>query len=52
VELERHILDAPRLGWHRENDFHPRSFPQFYFDYLRGGPPSAGRASCGTIRWI
>src|SRR6267142_5453425 len=20
VELERHVLDAPRLGWHREND--------------------------------
>src|SRR2546430_10076908 len=38
VELERHVLDAPRLGWHRENDVSSALFPQFYFDYLRGGP--------------
>ena len=38
VELERHILDAPRLGWHRENDVSSALIPQFYFDYLRGGP--------------
>jgi uncharacterized protein YprB with RNaseH-like and TPR domain len=44
VELERHILDAPRLGWHRENDVTSALIPQFYFDYLRGGPaePLAG----------
>lgn len=44
VELERHILDAPRLGWHRENDVSSAFIPQFYFDYLRGGPaePLAG----------
>jgi uncharacterized protein len=44
VELERHILDAPRLGWHRENDVSSALIPQFYFDYLRGGPaePLAG----------
>jgi len=44
MELERHILDAPRLGWHRENDVSSALIPQFYFDYLRGGPaePLAG----------
>jgi len=44
VELERHVLDAPRLGWHRENDVSCALIPQFYFDYLRGGPaePLAG----------
>jgi uncharacterized protein YprB with RNaseH-like and TPR domain len=39
VELERHVLDAPRLGWHRENDISSALIPQFYFDYLRGGSP-------------
>src|SRR5713101_1467219 len=38
VELERYVLDAPRLGWHRENDVASALIPQFYFDYLRGGP--------------
>ncbi len=44
VELERHVIDAPRLGWHRENDVSSALIPQFYFDYLRGGPaePLAG----------
>src|SRR5579863_2825598 len=44
VELERHVLDAPRLGWHREDDVPSSLIPQFYFDYLRGGPydPIAG----------
>jgi uncharacterized protein YprB with RNaseH-like and TPR domain len=44
VELERRVLDAPRLGWHRENDVSSALIPQFYFDYLRGGPaePLAG----------
>ncbi len=44
VELERHVLDAPRLGWHRENDVSSALIPQFYFEYLRGGPaePLAG----------
>lgn len=44
VELERHILDAPRLGWRREDDVFSALIPQFYFDYLRGGPaePLAG----------
>ena len=44
VELERHVLDAPRLGWQRENDVSSALIPQFYFDYLRGGPvePLAG----------
>ncbi len=44
AELERHVLDAPRLGWHRENDVPSALIPQFYFDYLRGGPvePLAG----------
>src|SRR5260370_3264253 len=38
VELERRVLDAPRLDWHRENDVASALIPQFYFDYLRGGP--------------
>src|SRR5438876_8720459 len=38
VELERHVIDAPRLGWHRENDVASALIPQYYFDYLRGGP--------------
>jgi uncharacterized protein YprB with RNaseH-like and TPR domain len=44
VELERHVLDAPRLGWHRDEDVASALIPQFYFDYLRGGPvePIAG----------
>src|SRR5712664_1957545 len=44
VELESHVLDAPRMGWHRENDVASALIPQFYFDYLRGGPtePLAG----------
>ncbi len=44
VELERRVLDAARLGWHRENDVASALIPQFYFDYLRGGPtgPLAG----------
>jgi tetratricopeptide (TPR) repeat protein len=39
VDLERHVLDAPRLGWHREDDVPSSLIPQFYFDYLRGGSP-------------
>jgi uncharacterized protein YprB with RNaseH-like and TPR domain len=44
VELERHVLDAARLGWHREEDLSSALIPQFYFDYLRGGAaqPLAG----------
>ena len=38
VELERRVLDAPRLGWHREDDIASALIPQYYFDYLRGGP--------------
>ncbi len=38
VELERHVLDAARLGWHREEDLLAALIPQHYFDYLRGGP--------------
>src|SRR5229473_1301741 len=39
VELERHVLDAVRLGWDRQNDVPPSMIPQFYFDYLRGSSP-------------
>ena len=44
VELERHVLGAPRLGWRRDDDVSSALIPQFYFDYLRGGPtePLAG----------
>jgi uncharacterized protein YprB with RNaseH-like and TPR domain len=38
VELERQVLDAARLGWHREEDVLAALIPQHYFDYLRGGP--------------
>jgi uncharacterized protein YprB with RNaseH-like and TPR domain len=37
VELERHVLDTARLGWHREHDVASALIPQLYFDYLRGG---------------
>ena len=39
VELERHVLNATRLGWHREDDIASALIPQFYFDYLRGSSP-------------
>ena len=44
VELERHVLDAERLGWRRGDDVASAMIPQFYFDYLRGGTadPLAG----------
>lgn len=38
VELERHVLQAERLGWHRDDDVPGALIPQYYFDYLRGGP--------------
>jgi hypothetical protein len=37
VELERHVLDARRLGWQRDEDIASCLIPQYYFDYLRGG---------------
>src|SRR5271154_2491455 len=37
VDLERDVLDAPRLGWHREEDIASSLIPQYYFDYIRGG---------------
>ena len=44
AELERRVLDAQRLGWHREDDIDSALIPQHYFDYLRGGAvlPIAG----------
>jgi len=47
VELERHVLDAPRLGWRRDEDVSSALIPQFYFDYLRGGPTEPLR---GVVR--
>jgi len=47
VELERHVLEAPRLGWHREDDVSSALIPQYYFDYLRGG---AASPLCGVVR--
>lgn len=47
AELERHVLDAPRLGWCREDDICSSMIPQFYFDYLRGG---TGRPLVGVAR--
>ena len=37
VELERHVLDAERLGWRREDDVASSLIPEYYFEYLRGG---------------
>ena len=44
VELEHHVLEAHKMGWHREEDLLSAMIPQYYFDYLRGGPayPLAG----------
>src|SRR5579859_4785911 len=44
IELERGVLDAARLGWHREDDVASALIPQYYFNYLRGGSsmPLAG----------
>jgi uncharacterized protein YprB with RNaseH-like and TPR domain len=47
VELERQVLDAPRLGWHREDDVASSLIPQYYFDYLRGG---TARPLAGVVR--
>jgi hypothetical protein len=33
-------LDPKRLGWTRDDDVPSSMIPQFYFDFLRGGPPS------------
>ena len=44
AELERRVLDAESLGWSRQYDIDSSRIPEFYFDYLRGGPaePLAG----------
>jgi uncharacterized protein len=44
VELERHVLEGPRLGWDRADDVPSALIPQHYFDYLRSGiaAPLAG----------
>jgi uncharacterized protein YprB with RNaseH-like and TPR domain len=47
VELERHVLDAARLGWHREDDIISSLIPQVYFDYLRGG---SGHALAAVVK--
>ncbi|MDP9147330.1 MAG: ribonuclease H-like domain-containing protein [Acidobacteriota bacterium] len=39
VDLERQVLNPTLLGWCREDDVSSKFIPQFYFDYLRGGPP-------------
>lgn len=39
ADLERKVLDPSRLGWTRDDDVPSSLIPQFYFDYLRGGPP-------------
>ncbi|MBZ5661825.1 MAG: ribonuclease H-like domain-containing protein [Acidobacteriia bacterium] len=45
-DLERHVLggDGRALDWTRHDDIDSSLIPQFYFDYLRGGPaePLAG----------
>src|ERR1700676_513282 len=39
TDLERKVLNPTMLGWCREGDVSSKFIPQFYFDYLRGGPP-------------
>jgi uncharacterized protein len=39
TDLEREVLNPTLLGWCREGDVSSKFIPQFYFDYLRGGPP-------------
>jgi uncharacterized protein YprB with RNaseH-like and TPR domain len=39
TDLEREVLNPTLLGWRREGDVSSKFIPQFYFDYLRGGPP-------------
>jgi uncharacterized protein YprB with RNaseH-like and TPR domain len=39
TDLEREVLNPTMLGWCREGDVSSKFIPQFYFDYLRGGPP-------------
>jgi len=39
TDLEREVLNPAQLGWHRQGDVSSKFIPQFYFDYLRGGPP-------------
>ncbi|MGA2422007.1 MAG: ribonuclease H-like domain-containing protein [Candidatus Acidiferrum sp.] len=38
-DLERHVLDPISPGWSRDDDTTSAEIPQYYFDYLRGGPP-------------
>jgi uncharacterized protein YprB with RNaseH-like and TPR domain len=49
IELERRVLDAARLGWHREDDVASALIPQYYFDYLRGGSSAPLAALFGKI---
>jgi uncharacterized protein len=39
-DLERYALDPIHLGWSRDDDISSALIPQYYFDYLRGGPPT------------
>jgi len=39
TDLEREVLNPTLLGWCRQGDVSSKFIPQFYFDYLRGGPP-------------
>src|ERR1700731_4580593 len=39
TDLEREVLNPTLLGGCRQGDVSSKFIPQFYFDYLRGGPP-------------
>src|ERR1700730_9028042 len=39
TDLEREVMNPKLVGWRREDDVSSKFIPQFYFDYLRGGPP-------------
>ena len=38
IELERHVLDPTRLGWHREDDV-PFDYSAILFRLFAGRPP-------------
>jgi uncharacterized protein YprB with RNaseH-like and TPR domain len=56
AELDRTVLAGNGLAWSRTDDIDSARIPEFYFDYLRGGPaePLAGvfRHNCMDLRGL
>ncbi|MGH9675897.1 MAG: ribonuclease H-like domain-containing protein, partial [Candidatus Acidiferrum sp.] len=38
IELERHVLNPAGVGWRRDEDIPSSLIPEYFFNYLRGGP--------------